>query len=87
MYRRFHGKHTGKADILGDIYGEHYIVHLRFGHGNGVSPWVMGERSRQRGDIQNDFTGIQHPNRRHDWIPEWYQANGQRAKQTEGENK
>ena len=76
MYRRFHGKHTGKADILGDIYGEHYIVHLRFGHGVCLSPWIVVEGSRQCRDIQDAFTRVQHLNRRHDWIPEWHQTNG-----------
>jgi hypothetical protein len=33
--------------------------------------------SRQRRDIQNDFTRFFYSYRRHDWLPIWYQTNAE----------
>ena len=69
--------HEREADALRDAHGQHYIVHLGAGHGRGVHPWFVGQGSRQRRDIQNDFTRFFYSYRRHDWVPEWYQTNAE----------
>ena len=48
--------HERKADAVCDLDGKHNPVHLRFGHGYGVSPWIVGKGSGQCRDLQNDFT-------------------------------
>jgi len=68
-----------KVDAVGHTDGQHDPVHLRFSHGVRLSPWSVGERSRQRRDIQNDFTRFFYSYRRHDWLPEWYQTNAKRG--------
>ena len=71
-----HGnKHERTTNVLGNIHGQHNIVHLCFGYGHSLSPWFVGQGSRQRRDIQNDFTRFFYSYRRHDWVPEWYQTN------------
>ena len=40
----------------------------------------LGKGSGQRRDFQNDFTSIQYPNWRDDWIPEWYQTEPKRRR-------
>ena len=70
-------RHQREANALCNPDGQHYIVHLGAGHGRGVHPWFVGERSRQRRDIQNDFTRFFYSYRRHDWLPEWYQTNAE----------
>jgi len=77
--------HQGQANHLGDAHGKHHIVHLGTGYGVCFSARIMGKRGGQCRDIQDDFTCVQHLNRRHDWIPEWYQTNGQRERQIKGE--
>jgi len=62
------GKHKREADLLRHLYGEHYIVHLSFGHGDSLSPRFVGQRSGQRGNIQDDQSGIQHTDRGHDRV-------------------
>jgi len=69
--------HEGKTDALRHTNGKHNIVHLRFGHGHGVSPWLMGQRSGQRRDLQDDFTRFFYSYRRHDWVPVWYQTHAE----------
>ena len=66
-----------KVDSVGDFNGERNPVHLCFGYGNQLYAWTVGKGSRQWRDIQNDFTRLQHLNRRHDWLPVWYQANAE----------
>ena len=65
----------GKADSVRHIDGKHYLVSLCFGYGNRLYAWPLGQRSGQRRDIQDDFTRFFYSYRRHDWLPEWYQAN------------
>ena len=67
-------RHQREVDSLCNPDGKHDPVHLRFGHGNGVYPWIVGKGSRQWRDLQNDFTRLQHLDRRHDWLPQWYQT-------------
>jgi len=70
-------RHQREANALCYFDGKHDPVHLCFGHGVLLSPWSMGERSRQRRDIQNDFTRFFYSYRRHDWLPIWYQTNAE----------
>ena len=67
--------HERKVDAVRHANGQHDPLHLRFGHGSGVHPWLVGKGSRQWRDIQNDFTSFQYFDRRHDWLPVWYQTN------------
>jgi len=66
-----------KVDAVGNIDGQLHPVHLCFGYGRSVYPWIVGKGSRQWRDIQNDFTRLQHLNRRHDWLPIWYQTHAE----------
>ena len=66
--------HEGKADAVRNPDGKHDPVHLCFGHGRGVYPWIVGKGSGQLRDIQNDFTRFFNSHRRHDWVPVWYQT-------------
>ena len=63
-----------KANSLGDTNGQRNPVHLCFGYGGQLYAWPLGQRSGQRRDIQDDFTRFFYSYRRHDWLPEWYQA-------------
>ena len=63
-----------QTNPLGDTHGKRNPVHLCFGYGNQLYAWPLGQRSGQRRDIQDDFTRFFYSYRRHDWLPEWYQA-------------
>ena len=63
-----------KANAVGDSDGKRNPVHLCFGYGGQLYAWPLGQRSGQRRNIQNDFTRFFYTYRRHDWLPEWYQA-------------
>ena len=63
-----------KANSVGDADGKRNPVHLCIGYGSQLYAWPLGKRSRQRGNIQDDFTRFFYSYRRHDWLPEWYQA-------------
>jgi len=67
-------RHQREVDSLCYFDGKHDPVHLCFGHGSGVYPWIVGKGSRQWRDLQNDFTRLQYLDRRHDWLPVWYQT-------------
>jgi len=64
-----------QVNPVGDSHGKRNPVHLCFGYGNQLYAWPLGQRSGQRRDIQDDFTRFFYSYRRHDWLPEWYQAN------------
>ena len=66
-----------KADAVGHIDGQCYPVYLRVGYGGQLYVGAMGQGSGQRRNLQNDFTSLQYPNWRHDWIPVWYQAHAE----------
>jgi len=70
-------RHEREVDPVRHPDGKHDTVHLCFSHGILLSPWSVGERSRQRRDIQNDFTRFFYSYRRHDWIPVWYQTHAE----------
>jgi hypothetical protein len=65
------GKHKREADLLRHLYGEHYIVHLSFGHGRSLSARFVGKTSGQSGNFQDAQSGIFHPDRGDDWILKW----------------
>jgi len=77
-HERYYAKHTRTADFLGDIYDKCDPVLLRFGHGGRLSLGPLGQGSGQRGDIQDDLASVQHLDRRHDWLPVWYQTEPKR---------
>ena len=64
----------GQTNPLGDTHGKRNAVHLCFGYGGQLYAWPLGQRSGQRRNIQDDFTRFFYSYRRHDWLPEWYQA-------------
>ena len=66
-----------KVDAVGHIDGQLHPVHLRIGNGGQLHVRFVGQGSGQRRDIQNDFTRFFYSYRRHDWLPEWYQANAE----------
>ena len=63
-----------QTNPLGDTNGKRNPVHLCIGYGGQLYAWPLGQRSGQRRDIQDDFTRFFYSYRRHDWLPEWYQA-------------
>jgi hypothetical protein len=64
-----------QTNAMGYSDGKHHSVHLCFGYGNQLYAWPLGQRSGQRRNIQDDFTRFFYSYWRHDWLPEWYQAN------------
>ena len=62
------GKHKRETDLLRHLYGEHYIVHLSFGHGRSLYPRFVGQGSGQRRDIQNDQSRVFNADRGHDRV-------------------
>ena len=64
----------GKTDVVGYAHGQQHPVHLRIGHGGQLYARIVGQRSGQRRDIQDDFTRFFYSYRRHDWVPVWYQT-------------
>ena len=69
--------HQRQADHLGHAHGKHHIVHLGTGYGACFSARIMGKRSGQCRDIQDDFTRVFYTYRRHDWVPVWYQTHAE----------
>jgi len=65
----------GKANAMGDVDGQQHPMHLCLGYGGQLYAWPLGQRGGQRRNLQDDFTRFFYSYRRHDWIPEWYQAN------------
>jgi len=63
-----------ETNSVGDADGKRNPVHLCIGYGSQLYAWPLGKRSGQRGNIQDDFTRFFYSYRRHDWLPEWYQA-------------
>ena len=63
-----------EANPLGNTHGKCNSVHLCIGNGSQLYVRFVGKGSGQRRDIQDDFTRFFYSYRRHDWIPEWYQA-------------
>lgn len=63
-----------ETNDVGDADGKRNPVHLCFGYGGQLYAWPLGKRSGQRGNLQDDFTRFFYTYRRHDWLPEWYQA-------------
>jgi hypothetical protein len=72
--------HQGQISLHSHDLRDAYPVLLRIGHGNQLYVGAMGKGSGQRRNLQNDFTSIQYPNWRDDWVPEWYQTEPDRKR-------
>ena len=75
---RYYAKHQRQTGLHGDNLRDTNPVFLRIGHGNRLYVGAMGKGGGQRGNLQNDFTSLQYPNWRDDWIPQWYQTEPRR---------
>ena len=73
-------RHKGQTGLHRYHLRNTYPVFLRIGYGNQLYVGAMGQGSGQRRNLQNDFTSIQYPNWRDDWIPEWYQTQPERRR-------
>ncbi len=75
---RYYAKHQRQTGLHSNNLRDADPVYLRVKHGGLLYVGAMGKGSGQRGNLQNDFTSIQYPNWRDDWIPEWYQTEPRR---------
>ena len=75
---RYYAKREGQIGLHRHNLRDTYPVFLRIGHGIRLYVGAMGKGSGQRRNLQNDFTSIQYPNWRDDWVPEWYQTEPKR---------
>ena len=75
---RYYAKHQRQTGLHGYDMCDANPVFLRVKHGGRLYVGAMGKGSGQRGNLQDDFTSIQYPNWRDDWIPEWYQTEPRR---------
>lgn len=75
---RYYAKHQRQTGLHSNDLRDADPVYLRVKHGGLLYVGAMGKGSGQRGNLQNDFTSIQHPNWRHDWVPQWYQTEPRR---------
>ena len=75
---RYYAKHQRQTDLHSDNLRDADPVFLRVEYGGRLYVGAMGKGSGQCGNLQNDFTSIQYPNWRDDWIPEWYQTQSRR---------
>ena len=75
---RYYAKHQRQTGLHSNNLRDADLVFLRVKHGGSLYVGAMGKGSGQRGNLQNDFTSIQYPNWRDDWIPEWYQTEPRR---------
>ena len=75
---RYYAKHQGQIGLHSNNLRNVDPVFLRVSDGGLLYVGAMGKGSGQRGNFQNDFTSIQYPNWRDDWIPEWYQTEPKR---------
>ncbi|CAB4126620.1 hypothetical protein UFOVP79_8 [uncultured Caudovirales phage] len=74
----YYAKYQRQTGLYGNDLRNADPVFLRVGHGGRLYVGAMGKRGGQCGNIQDDFTSVQYPNWRHDWIPEWYQIKPRR---------
>ena len=72
--------HQGQTSLHSHNLRNADPVFLRIGYGNQLYVGAMGKGSGQRRNLQNDFTSIQYPNWRDDWVPEWYQTEPERRR-------
>ena len=75
---KYYAKYQGQISLYRHNLRDFDPMFLRIGHGNRLYVGAMGKGSGQRRDFQNDFTSIQYPNWRDDWIPKWYQTKPRR---------
>ena len=85
---RYYAKHQRQTGLHSDNLRDADPVFLRVGNGGRLYVGAMGQGSGQRRNFQDDFTRVFYSDRRHDWIPEWYQTESRRDnRQTEGEQR
>jgi hypothetical protein len=75
---RYYAKHQRQTCLHSHNMRDSDPVFLRIKHGGRLYVGAMGKGSGQRRDFQNDFTSLQYPNWRDDWVPEWYQTEPRR---------
>ena len=79
-----HGVNDAEHERQTGLHSHHlrdsHPVLLRVKHGGQLYVGAMGQGSGQCGNFQNDFTSIQYPNWRNDWVPEWYQTEPRRQR-------
>ena len=75
---RYYAKHQRQTSLHSHDLRNTNPVFLRVKHGGQLYVVSVGQRSGQRRDFQDDFTRFFYSYRRHDWIPEWYQAESRR---------
>jgi hypothetical protein len=78
--RQDDARHKGQTSLHSHNLRDTHPVFLRVMHGGRLYVGAMGQGSGQRRNLQNDFTSIQYPNWRDDWVPEWYQTEPERRK-------
>lgn len=75
---RYYAKHQRQIGLHSHTVRHADPVFLRVVHGGLLYVGAMGKGSGQCGNLQNDFTSVQYPNWRDDWVPEWYQTEPRR---------
>ena len=75
---RFYAKHQRQTGLHSHDLRNINPVFLRVKHGGQLYVGAVGQGSGQRRNFQDDFTRFFYSYRRHDWIPEWYQAESRR---------
>ena len=75
---RYYAKHQRQTGLHSNNLRDADPVYLRIGNGGRLYVGLVGEGSGQRRNFQDDFTRVFYADRRHDWIPEWYQTQPRR---------
>ena len=75
---KYYAKHQGQIGLHSHNLRDADPVYLRVKHGGFLYVRAMGKGSGQRRNFQDDFTSVQYPNWRDDWVPEWYQTKPRR---------
>ena len=77
---RYYAKHQRQIGLHSNNLRNADPVFLRVSDGDLLYVGAMGKGSGQRGNFQNDFTSVQYPNWRDDWVPEWHQTKPRRQR-------
>ncbi len=75
---RYYAKRQGQTGLHSHDMRDPHPMYLRVSHGGRLYVGAVGQGSGQRRNFQDDFTGFFYTHRRHDWVPEWYQAEPRR---------
>ena len=77
---RYYAKHQRQIGLHSNNLRNADPVFLRVSDGGRLYVGAMGKGSGQRRNFQDDFTSVQYPNWRDDWVPEWYQTEPRRQR-------